>query len=279
MVQHVFADAPPAKGTLRIGATPSINTGGGEKKEKLAAELLEKFIREETRMNNEISTLKDWRELAEKLAKGNLDLGVFQGYEFVWARDEHAGIKPLMLAVNVHRYAVVHVVVGKDCAAMQFADLKNQPLTLSSNSIGSVRKFVERKSSAHGDSPDQFFARIAVPATVEEALDDVAAGNAIATVVENAALEAYRRRKPGRAAKLRILESTDAVLPGIIAYGEGKLDRTALKQFRDGLVGAHAKERGKTLLTLFRLTGFDLPPDDFEKAVESTRKVFPPDKD
>ena len=43
------------------------------------------------------------RELADKMTKGELQLGVFQGYEFAWAQEKQPQLKPLALAVNVYR--------------------------------------------------------------------------------------------------------------------------------------------------------------------------------
>src|SRR5262245_59459067 len=76
---------------LRIG------TSGGlapEKKESSALETLKGFIKEETGLDNEILRQKDWRELVEKLGKGELHLGVLQGFEYAWAQEKHPELKP-----------------------------------------------------------------------------------------------------------------------------------------------------------------------------------------
>jgi hypothetical protein len=52
-----------------------------------------------------------------------------------------------------------------------------------------------------------------------------------------------------------------------------------VQRFRTGLVRASRKERGQTLLTLFRLTGFATTPKDFSQALDAARKAFPPEAD
>jgi len=54
------------------------------------------------------------------------------------------------------------------------------------------------------------------------------------------------------------------------------LDDATLKRFRDSLIGASKTEKGKTMLTLFHITGFDPVPNDFDKVLADTRKEFPP---
>src|SRR5262245_53715471 len=71
--------------TLRIGTSGSLAPERGGQKNESALSTLKGFIQEETGLNNEIVRQKDWRELADGMAKGQLHLGVFQGYEFAWA--------------------------------------------------------------------------------------------------------------------------------------------------------------------------------------------------
>src|SRR5438034_2472969 len=99
---------------LRIGSSGTLTGEQKAAKEKSALETLKVFIKDETGLDNEILRQKDWRELAGKKAKGKLQVGVFQGYEYAWAREKYPELKPLALAINVHRYPVVHVVVKRD---------------------------------------------------------------------------------------------------------------------------------------------------------------------
>src|SRR5262245_49290084 len=88
---------------LKIGSSGTFSTARGPN-DRGALESLQSFIKDETGFDNEILVQKSWRELADKMAGGELHLGVFQGYEFAWAREKYPALAPLALAVNVYRY-------------------------------------------------------------------------------------------------------------------------------------------------------------------------------
>src|SRR5262249_3378328 len=115
---------------LRIGNSNSLSTGSDSAKEKGALESLREFIKDETGMKNEIIRAKSCRDVADRMEKGDFHLGVFHGYEFAWVRDKHQKLKPLALAVNVHRYPEVHVVTQKKSKASGMADLQGQTVCM-----------------------------------------------------------------------------------------------------------------------------------------------------
>jgi ABC-type phosphate/phosphonate transport system substrate-binding protein len=135
--------------------------------------------------------------------------------------------------------------------------------------------FVERQAQAAGKKLDAFFSKVATKENAEDALDDVVDGVIQATVVDRAALEAYKRRKPGRFKQLKPAAESKPFPPVVVAYYGTNLDDATLRRFRDGLLGAAKKERGQMMLTLFRLTGFEPVPDDFGKVLAETRKNYP----
>ncbi len=259
---------------LRIGTSGGLAT---EKKEASALETLKAFIKEETGMDNEILRQKDWRELVDRLAKGELHLGVLQGYEFAWAREKYAGLKPLALAVNVHTYPVAHVVTRQNNKAKGFSDLQGQSLALPETGQRFLRLFVDHQAQAAGKKAEGFFSKITTPDNVEDALDDAVDGVVDAVAADRAALEAFKRRKPGRFRQLKEVARSKPFPPPLIAYYGKALDEATRERFRTALLGASRKEKGETTLTLFRLTGFVAVPEDFDKVVAETRKTYPPD--
>ena len=96
-----------------------------------------------------------------------------------------------------------------------------------------------------------------------------------AAVADQAALEAFKRRKPGRFNQLKDIAHSPPLPPVVIACYNKVLGDDTLKAFREGLLGANRKEKGQTLLTLFRLTGFEAVPDDFGTVLAESRKTFP----
>ena len=260
---------------LKIGSSGSLGAAASADKEKSNLDTLKAFIKDETGLNNEIIRQKTWQELAEKLSKGELQIGVFQGYEFAWAKEKYADLKPLALAVNVYPYPTAYVVTKSDNAAKDFAGLKGQSLAIPSSGQAFLRLFVDRQSETNGKKAEEFFSKITTPENVEDALDDAVDGKE-SVVVDRASLEAFKRRKPGRFNKLKEIAKSPPFPPPVIAYFAGKLDESTQTKFKDGLLGADKKERGQTLLTLFHLTKFETAPEDFDKVLTETRKAYPP---
>jgi ABC-type phosphate/phosphonate transport system substrate-binding protein len=267
----------PKTDDLRIGTSNSLTTEKKGDKEKGALETLKSFIKDETGLNNEIIRQKDWQELADKMAKGQLEIGVFQGYEFAWAQEKHPDLKPLALAVNLYRYPVVYVVTRRDDPAKDFAGLQGRSFGLPDTGQPYLRLFVEHE--AKGKELKDFFSKVSSAENVEDLLDDVVDGTVQAAGVDRAALEAFKQRKPGRFEKLKEVAKSQPLPPVVIVYYDKVLDEATLKRFREGLLGAAKKEKGKTILNLFHLTGFDPVPDDFAKVLADTRKEYPPPKD
>jgi ABC-type phosphate/phosphonate transport system substrate-binding protein len=262
---------------LHIGASAALHPGPTTNKEKAALESLQKLIKAETGLDNDIVDLKNWREVVERMSGGSLQVGVFPGHEFAWAQEKYPKLKPLALAVNTHRYPIACLVVAKDSPIKDFAGLLGKPFALSIAEGSHVRLFVERQAQAAGKKPDAFFSKITAPDNIEDALDDVVDGTVQATVVDRAGLETYKRRKPGRFEQLKELTRSVAFPPTVIAYYDTALDTTTIRRFREGLMGANRKEKGQTLLTFFRLTGFEGIPKDFDQVVSENRKAYPPD--
>ncbi len=260
---------------LKIGTSGTLTAEGGGRNEKSSLDTLKSFIKDETGLDSEINREKDWRALAEKLSKGQLNIGVFQGIEYARAEESYPGIKPLALAVNVYVYPVAYVVVGRDNSATNFAGLQGKSLGQLGEGARFLQIYINRQCELLGKKPADFFSKIVPHDNFEDAIDDVVEGTVDAAVADRAALDAYKRRKPGRFAKLKPIAQSERLPPAVIAYYGAMLDETTRNQFRDGLLGASNKEKGQTMLTLFRLTGFQSPPPDFEKVLAETRKAYP----
>jgi ABC-type phosphate/phosphonate transport system substrate-binding protein len=261
---------------LRIGASAAPTDKEARRVEQAALAPMQIFVRQETGLNNRITFQEGWSNLADRLAKGQLHLGVFEGYEFGWAREKYPGLRPLAVAVNVDRYPVACVVVRRDHRARDFAGLQRSSLSLPGAGPYYLRLFVERQCEARGKTSAAFFSRIAPRANAEDALDDIVDGVVQATVVDQAALNAYRRRKPGRFTKLKVVARSQPFPPAVVAYYGKGLDAAYRRQFLQGLLGASRKEKGRMILTLFRVTGFQTVPADFEEVLARTRKAYPP---
>jgi ABC-type phosphate/phosphonate transport system substrate-binding protein len=261
---------------LRIGTTGTL-LEEAKGKEKAPLKSLRSFIKDETGLNNEIVRHKDWSVLADTMAKGKVQLGVFQGYEFAWAKAKRPGLKPLTIAVSVYRYPIAYVVTRKDNPAKKFADLKGQSLSIPATGQAYLNLFVEREAEARGKKLNEFFSKIDSAEDAGTALDDVVDGTVKATVADRAALESFKRRKPGRFRQLKEVAKSPPFPPGVVAYFGSNLAKSTLERFRKGMLNANRTERGETMLNLFGLSGFEDVPNDFERVLARTRKAYPPE--
>jgi ABC-type phosphate/phosphonate transport system substrate-binding protein len=259
---------------LLIGTSGTLSPDGGSAKEKANLETMQSFIKEETGLDATIVRQKNWRVLADKMAKGKLHLGVFQGYEFAWAQANDPKLEPLALANSGQLYPVVFVVVPRESRAKIFSQLKGQSFSLPA--IGPESLFVERQCQAEGKKPEEFFSKVLPQKNIEDTLDDVVDGVVQGTAVQRAALEGYKRRKPARFNRLKEIARSQPFPPAVIASYGKVLPEETVRRFRKGLLDAGRKERGKMMLTLFRLTGFESVPADFKKVMAQTRKTYPP---
>ena len=269
--------AQPKVAVLHIGSTGTLTGKIDSPKEKAGFETLKRFIKDETGLDNEIVGQLQWPELAAKMAKGEFQLGVFQGFEFAWAQQIQPELRPLAVGINVYRYPVACIFTRKDNPVKEFADLKGKALTQTLGGQEFPRLYVDRACQALGAKPDAFFSMIATSENLEDAIDDVVDGKAAATVLDQAAVDAYKRRKPGRFNQLKELTRSQPFPPLVIAHYGTHLDDVTLRRFKDGLLSASRKDKGEMLLTLSHLSGFETIPPDFSHVLEEMRKRYPKD--
>ncbi len=261
---------------VRIGLVGTLFRDLPEPMIHASMQLFQVLMESQTGLHGDLRPGGDPRHLGDALARNQVQLGVFHGVEFAWARQKYPELRPLVIAVNQHRYLRAHLLVRSDCPAADFASLQGKALALPRGSKEHCRLFVERQCQICGQDRQPFLAQITTPANAEDALDDVVDGVVGAAVVDGLALECYQRRKPGRFAKLKEVQKPDVVPAAVVAYRAGSLDETLLQRFRTGMLAANQNLRGRQLLTLWRITGFEPIPDDYEQALATIVKAYPP---
>jgi ABC-type phosphate/phosphonate transport system substrate-binding protein len=214
--------------------------------------------------------------LGKQLADGQVQLGVFHGVEFAWVRLKHPELQPLMIAVNQHVHLRCHLVVRDDNKAQELADLKGKVLALPRGTREHARLFLQRNCRLCGQEAKALFAKITTPGTTEDALDDVVDDEAQATIVDGVVLDCYKRRKPSRYARLKTLVLSEVFPAGVVVYHPGTLDSATVQRFRTGMINANKDALGKQMLTLWKLTGFEPVPDDYEATLTNIVKAYPP---
>jgi len=196
--------------------------------------------------------LVDTDRLGQQLADQELEMAVFQGYEFAWVSQRDRQLRALVIVVNEKPYLHAAFVVRQDAKAKKVSDLQGQTVALHRGRLSHVRLYFERSCEALAKEPKDFFGPMAMAPSAEEALDDVVDGVVQATVVDTIALDAYQRRKPGRFRMLKKLAQSPPFPDPVICCRASAIDDKTLEQFRGGMIRSDQNARGRQMLTLFK---------------------------
>src|SRR5262249_48168431 len=151
---------------------------------------------------------------------------------------------------------------------------KSKPLALFRNCREHCRLFLNRLCKQAGHAPERFFSEIKQIDNAEAVLDDVADKAVAAAVVDNLSLESFRRRKPARFALLKVIEKSITFPASVVVYRDGALDDAARRKFQQGMLNANKSVIGKQMLTMWKLTAFEMVPADYEQTLAEVVKVY-----
>ena len=270
------ASAAPGGKVVRVGLIGTLFRDMPEPIMQVAMRPFKSLLEAQTGMTGELVAGGDAGHLATLLKEDKVQFGVFHGVEFAWARLNNPALRPLIVAVNERPALHAVVVVPRDSKVATCADLKGKAVALPADSREHCRLFFDRRCVAPGCCAEKFFGRVLSPANVEEALDDLVDAKMDALVVDGLTLEAYQKLKPGRAARLRTLQRSEAFPAAVVAYQPGALHEDLLSRFRDGLLGASSSRRGQRLLEMCRITAFKVVPANYEQMLKDIVKAYPP---
>lgn len=270
------AENTPKPATLRIAVTKSMFRDTPTVLVQLVMRPFKTMLEAETGMTGEIVMGGDSDYLGTQLKNDKVQLGVFQGIEFAWARQKNPQLQPLIICVNKDPFVKAAVVVRADSKFNTVTDLGDQDIALPRMSREHCYLFLHRRCSKAGESPEKSFNKITMPSNAEDALDDVVDNVVQATVIDLNAFTAYKASKPGRAGKLKILLQSEPFPCGIVAYNPGVLDPTTLGRIKSGLMNAGKTAQGKNFLEMCRITGFEPVPDSYDQLFRDIAKAYPP---
>ncbi len=235
-----------------------------------------KLMESQTGMRGRVILLSGPDEVRRYLVDNKVQLAVFHGFEFAWAKTQHDELKPLVVVIKQGTKLQAQVIVAKDSPVEKLEDLQGQPVAIPRGTPEHCRLFLSRRTRRIGQRMEQFFGSCVTPPHVAAALDDVAAGKVKATVVDSVAWENYQWMHPAKAAKLRPLVQSEPFPTGVIAYKEGVLPESDLQRFRQGLTSAHSRPEGMQLMMLWKMKRFDVAPPDFQETLAEIVKAYPP---
>src|SRR5262249_46745150 len=142
---------------------------------KVALRPFRVLMESQTGLRGKLVPAGDALSLGEQLNSNKLQLGVFHGFEFAWAKQRYPELRPLMIAVNRQRHLRAHIVVNKNGDIKDLADLEGKTLAVPRCTREHCLLYLERSCQALGKEPASFF-HVENPSGLEKALDDVAEG-------------------------------------------------------------------------------------------------------
>jgi ABC-type phosphate/phosphonate transport system substrate-binding protein len=261
--------------TVRIGMISSLFNDVPKATVMAMMQPFAAMIKAQTGVSGELVPCGDADNLGQQLMDDKVQLGVFHGIEFAWARQKYPELRPLVLAINQQRYLRAHIVVRVDGKVSTLGELQDKTLALPNGTWQHCHLFLRRRCLEWKKEPANFFAKITNPANVEDALDDVVDGVAQVCVVDGVSLDCYKRRKPGRFAKLKIVHSSEIFPAAAVAFRTAILDDATRARFRDGLMNANRTAFGRQVMTLWKLTGFEQVPSDYDQTLTEIVKTYP----
>lgn len=217
-------------------------------------------------------------ELAKDLNEGKIHLAVFHGTEFAWAKAQYPKLKPLFIAVNGVPTVSAHLLVRTASTYREVSDLRGKAVTVPSRTREHCWMFLERRCVKPGVKPSSYFSAIRRISTPEEAMNQLSNGGCPATLIDGADWTAYQSENPERAGKIRPLLSSEPLPCALIASVDGILNNEILTKFIDGMLAASRTDKGRELLKVMRISGFQRVPDDFDRQLVAAAKAYPPVK-
>ena len=243
-----------------------------------AADDFKDVMKKTTGLDGDLIANYDPMEMAAKLNGKQLDLGIFHGHEFAWAKARYPDFLPLIqIAVNKQHDERAFLIVRQNSPARTLADLRGKKLDVPADVKHYCRIFLERSCiDKEQKESAAFFGSIQKSATQAAALDDVCRDNVQAALVDSVGLEFYKEIKgPVFAKNLKVLQQSDAFPPAGIVYKQGVLDEAMLNQLRSGLLKARTTACGRGLMTMWNIEDFEPISKDYAKQLTQVLKAYP----
>ncbi len=265
--------ADPAPGQLKIGMLSGMFRDVPPATLQALAKPFAELMRKQVGYTGDIEVLDDPLALADRLKDKKVQLGVFHGFEFAWAKQRCDDLLPLIVTRPPGGKVRAMVVVLKSHPATTVADLKGEGVLIPRGAKAHALAFLDKSRTGLDES-------VAKPAakplqTPEDALNAVATGEAKAALVDAVALEGYQILQPSAFKGLKILHESEEFPPAVVCYRKGTLTDDEVTRIRTGMTAATKTASGKMLMTLWNLKGFDEPPADYQTALDTILKAYP----
>jgi ABC-type phosphate/phosphonate transport system substrate-binding protein len=221
----------------------------------------------------EVVHVPDAATMAEQLDQGKLQFGVFQGFEFAWAKEKCADLRPLVVAVP-HCEIRVCLLVRADSKMASVAELDAKKVGIPAGTRDYARMYLEKLRAAEATAADIDF-DLVKPHDADDALEDVVDGKLSAAVVTEASRSSFQDNKPGRYRRLKLLARSPTWPLAVIAYKRGVVDATVLNRCSTGFTGADGDIHFAVPLRVMQLKGFAAVPRDYSEQLAEILRAYP----
>ena len=252
---HTSQAAEPALATeLKIGLPQPMFKDVPKAMVNAAAQPLQKMIQEQSGLKGAVKILPDYKTLADEIAAGNIDIGVFHGFEYAWVKDQ-PNLIPLVATMpscgKVQACLVVHV----DSKVKEAKELKGACVLVPAMTKAHCHMYLERlrdKIPAGDCCPAK-----TGPLSSQDTLVEVANERADAALVDISALINLQRESPAAYKQLRVLSQSELLPAAVVVYRKGALDAKTVNKIRNGLIDCVNSPMGKLFAMFWQLKGFE----------------------
>jgi ABC-type phosphate/phosphonate transport system substrate-binding protein len=144
------AGEQPKEGAIRIGLTATLFRDNPEARADKAAKPFQSLLEAQTGLSGEVAPGIKPDELGRQLKDGKVQLAIFQGFEFAWARQQDPDLKPLMIAVNRQQHLRALVAVRAGSGVRGLGDLKGKTIAVPRRIREHCQLFLDRRCEALG---------------------------------------------------------------------------------------------------------------------------------
>jgi ABC-type phosphate/phosphonate transport system substrate-binding protein len=231
------------------------------------------LMKAQTGIEGDVINDEEALNIARDINDGKVQLGVFLGHEFAWAKEKYPGLEPLVCAVPKPREVQAFIIVRYDCKAACMAETKGMRLVTASGLRDCARIYLEKRQSEDmGSTP---FSSVGKTSTVHESLHKVIDGEADVTVTDGASWSYFQKLYPGASQNLKVLSKSDVFPATVIAYKKGTITDDKVQKLRTGLLSAHTSTKGAHIMRTIKIEKFDNLPSNYSGNLKECLKAYP----
>jgi ABC-type phosphate/phosphonate transport system substrate-binding protein len=265
--------AQPPLPEVKIGLLQSMFKDVSPAMVKSAAIPFQKMLQKLAGLKGDVEMAPDYKELAQRLQNGKIDIAVFHGFEYSWVKNT-PGMTPLVVTVPECGKVQACLVIHANSKAVAPKNLKGACVAVPRGCKAHCEMFLER---LRADIPVEDCCPCKCgQLTSEEALFAVANEKQEAVLVDVSSLLTFRENWPAAAKNIKVLAQSEELPSAVIVYRQGALKPEAIASIRKGLIDCVKTPTGQLFVLFWQLKGFKDADGAYNKLVNDALKAYPP---